>query len=162
MRANETLRLLYHARTLVFAGIGIAGVLAGIAVAGGDIEGSQLGVAAVPLLALTLGVLGFLVWLGWSDYVSATTLAIDERGITLGSGAGGTVPWSAIRGLTRGTGAFRLVVRTEAKVLRFQLLVLPRPIAALKLLVTRAKEAGAKVEPYLERLAEHVDEEEEP
>lgn len=159
-RATETVRLVYHARTLVIAAIGIAGVLAGIAVAGGDIGRSQLGPVAVPLLAVTLGVLAFLVWLGWNDYVSATSLAIDERGVTLGRGEGSTVPWSAIRALSRGTGAFRLVVRTEAKVVRFQLLVLPRPIAALKMLVARAKEAGAKVEPYLERLAEHVDEEE--
>ncbi len=158
-RASETVRLVYHARTLVVAVIGIVGVVAGIAVAGGDIGRSTLGVLALPLLAATLGVLVLLVWIGWGDYVSATSLAIDERGITLGRGEGRTVPWSAIRSLTRGMGAFRLVARTETRVVRFQLLVLKRPIASLKLLVARAKAAGAKVEPYLERLAEHVEDE---
>jgi len=158
--SSETVRLLYHGRTLILAVVGIVGIVVGIAVAGGDIGQAQLGVLAPPLLGSTLVLLGFLGWLGVIDYASASSLAIDARGVSL---RGRVIVWKEIRSLTRATGAFRLALRTDSGVVRFQLLVLPRPIEALKRLVTEAVSAGAKVEPYLTRLAEHVEEDvEEP
>lgn len=154
-RANETVRLLYHARALLISSVGIVGLGVGITLTRGDIGQDVLGSFAMPLLAATLAVLAFFAWLGWIDYVSATSLAIDAKGASIG---GRVIPWSAVRGVTRATGAFRLALITEAGKARFQLLVLPRPIAALKLLVSEAASAGAKVEPYLRQLAEHVDE----
>lgn len=156
--SNETVRLLYHARTLVVSVVGVVGVVVSVAVAGGDIGEAHLGAFARPLLALTLALLAFLAWLGWTDYVSATSLAIDARGVTLGWPTKRLIAWSAMRGLSRGTGAFRLAIRTDAGKVRFQLLVLQKPIPALKQLVSEATSAGAKVEPYLTRLAEHVEE----
>lgn len=153
--SSDTVRLLYHGRTLILAVVGIVGILVSVAIAGGDIGQAQLGALAPPLLGTTLLLLGFLGWLGVIDYRSASSLAIDAGGVSLG---GRTIAWKEIRGLTRATGAFRLTLRTDSGVVRFQLLVLPRPIEALKRLVTEAASAGAKVEPYLTRLAEHVEE----
>lgn len=156
-RTNEALRLLHHARLLVLGALGIVGVLVAIALAGGDVGQAQIGVAAVPLLIATLGVLAFIAWLGWIDYVSASGLAIDARGVRLGARS---IVWTEIRGLVRATGPLRLALRTRAGVVRLQILTLPTPVRALKLLVEESARAGASVEPYLVRLAEHVDEDE--
>jgi hypothetical protein len=132
--------------------VGMVGVVVGFV---GDVGNDVLGSYALPLLAITLGVLGVFAWLGWIDYVSASGLAIEPRGVRVG---GKWVAWSAVRSVTRATGSFRIALGTESGRVRFQLLVLGRPIAALKTLVAEATKAGAKVEPYLVRLAEHVEE----
>jgi hypothetical protein len=152
---QEIFRLLYHARALLLGVAGMAGILIGVAVSHGDIGTAQLGSVAMPLLGVTMAVLAFFVWLGWIDYASATSLAIDASGVKL---SGRTIPWADVRGLGRATGAFRIALRTAGGTTRFQLLVLPKPIPALKQLVTEATKAGATVEPYLARLAEHVEE----
>lgn len=158
-RANETVRLFFHARTLLVSTLGMGVVLA--LVAAGLVQ-AQLGAFWTPLVGATLSVLATFAWLGWIDYVSATTLAIDARGITLGWPGKRVIPWSAIRSVTRATGAFRLALRTEGGTVRLQLLVLPEPIPALRTLLTETAKAGAKIEPYLEQLTAHLDEPEGP
>ncbi len=152
--SSTTIRRLYHARTLVLSAVGIVGLVVG-AVFAGDLGRSELGAFAMPLVVATIGLLGFVGWLGWIDYRSVMTLAIDARGVSF---RGRIVPWREIRSVSRATGAFRLALTTDAGKLRFQLLVLAQPIQGLKVLVTEASKAGAKVEPYLARLAEHVEE----
>lgn len=152
--SSTTIRRLYHARTLVLSAVGIIGVVVGVVIAG-DLGRSELGAFAMPLVVATIGLLGFVGWLGWIDYTSVMTLAIDARGVSY---RGRVVPWKDVRNVSRATGAFRLALTTDAGKLRFQLLVLAQPIQGLKLLVTEATKAGAKVEPYLARLAEHVEE----
>jgi hypothetical protein len=153
--SSETVRLLYHSRTLIVAVVGMIGVVIGVVVSHGNIGNDELGRVSVPLLGVTFAVLAAFAWLGWIDYASASALAIDERGVKVASRL---VPWSEIRSVRRATGTFRVVLGTERGPVRFQLLVLPRPIASLKTLVAEATKAGAKIEPYLVRLAEHVDE----
>lgn len=155
---GETTRLLYHSRTLIVSVIGLAGIGVAVFLSGGSLADAVPQAYAMPLLGITVLVLAVFAWIGWTDYVSATSLAIDARGVSLG---GRTIAWSEMRGVSRGMGAFRLVVRTDAGRVRFQLLVLKRPIEALKLLVSESTKAGAKVEQYLVRLAEHVEEDDE-
>jgi hypothetical protein len=150
--SGETVRLLYHSRTLLVSVVGMVGVVVGFV---GNLGNDVLGPYALPLLVVTLVVLGVFAWLGWIDYVSASALAIEPGGVTVG---GKRVAWSGVRSVTRATGSFRIALGTESGKVRFQLLVLGRPIAALKTLVEEATKAGAKVEPYLVRLAEHVEE----
>lgn len=152
-RANERIRLAYHARLLLVA---ISGAVGGT-MACAAIGWRGIGATGVPAVALAFGVLAYTAWLGWIDYQSGLSLKIDGAGISL---AGRRVPWSGVRGVTRATGPFRLALRTDAGVLRFQLLVVDRPIHSLKLLVTEAASAGAKVDPYLVRLAELAEEDE--
>jgi hypothetical protein len=145
-------RLLYQARMLVLAivsafGVVVAALMNAAYVARGDL-------AVIAILAASAASVAFIGWLGWIDYVSATSLAIDARGVAIG---GRRIPWGAMRSLKRATGAFRLALGTEAGTVRFQLLVVKKPIGALKQLVKEAAAAGAKVEPYLAQLAEHVE-----
>jgi len=156
-RANETFRLLYHARLLIVAVVGVVGVMGMVASSGGQIGQSEIGAGAFALLAGALGVLGFIGWLGWIDYTSASVLTIDARGVRVG---GRTIAWSEVRALGRATGALRLALVTDAGVVRFQLLVHSEPIRALKLLVAESTKAGAKIDAYLARLAESVVDEE--
>jgi hypothetical protein len=156
-KTTATFRLLYHARLLVIAVLGTVGMLTMIGLSGGRIGQSEIGVGAYALLAIALGVFGFLGWLGWIDYTSASVLAIDERGVRVG---GRSIAWSEVRGLSRGTGALRLAIRTNAGKTRFQLLVHDQPIRALKRLVSESTKAGATIEAYLVRLAEYVEEDE--
>jgi hypothetical protein len=152
--ANETVRLFYHARTLLVPCIGIGVVIAVSAT--GLVR--QLGTYWAPLVLGTIAVLAAFAWLGWIDYVSATTLKIDPAGVTIGWPERRAIPWSAIRGVTRATGAFRLALRTERGKVRLQLLALSEPIPALRLLLAESARAGAKVEPYLERHTAHLEE----
>jgi hypothetical protein len=156
-RTTETFRLLYHARLLIVAAVGVVGVLGIVAYSRGQIGQSEIGAGAFVLLGAALAVLGFIGWLGFIDYASASVLAIDARGVRVG---GRSVAWADVRALSRGTGALRLALRTDAGIVRFQLLVHAEPIRALKLLVSESTKAGAAVDPYLARLAEYVEEEE--
>ncbi len=151
-RPSATVRLAYQARLLLVSIAGIVGATMACVGIGLRALGDVGGAAVVG----AFGVLAFSTWLGWIDYVSATTLALDGAGLTL---AGRRIPWAAIRAVGRATGPFRLSVATDAGTVRLQLLVIDRPIPALKLLVAEAARAGAKVEPYLVRLAELAEEE---
>lgn len=155
---NETIRLFYHARTLLAASIGMSVVV--LLVVTGNVQ--QLGAYWTPLVGTTMAVLAAFAWLGWIDYVSATTLAIDARGVTIGWPAKRTIPWSEIRALGRATGAFRLRLGTDRGTVRLQLLVLHEPIPALRLMLTEVGKGATKVDPYLLQLGAYLDEPEEP
>jgi hypothetical protein len=156
----ELYRLGYHGR--LFAVSVVAGVGAWVlAIGSGTLGQGAYGQLAIPLLLATTGVLGTTAWLGWIDFVSALTLDVSAKGLVFGWPTKRTIAWSDITRVMRATGTMRLLVETKGGPLRVQMLVLKKPIAALKTLVSESKRSGAKVEEYLAKLADYLEEDEE-
>lgn len=159
MNRFELYRLGYHGR--LFAVSVVAGVGAWVlALGSGTLGLGAYGGLAIPMLVGTTGLLATTAWLGWIDFVSALTLDVSAKGLVFGWPTKRTIPWSEVTRVMRATGTMRLLVETKGGPLRVQMLVLKKPIAALKLLVGEARKSGAKVEEYLGKLADYLEEEE--
>jgi hypothetical protein len=151
MRANP--RPFHHARILILGVGGLAVLWTGIFVTRG-LESEPAAIFAA--LAGTV-VLLLTSWIGWIDLTSVLSLGIDEKALSVGWPTRRVIPWKDVTSVRRSIGTLRLVVKTRGATERIQLLVLRSPPAALAQLVRAAQTGGGKVEEYLTKLAEYVE-----
>jgi hypothetical protein len=152
----------YHARGLI---LGLGGL---VVMWGGVLLTSQGGVhthehqasdLTGPLVAAVLGTVALLAitWLGWIDLMSALSLSIDEKAISIGWPTRRVVPWADVTSVQRSVGTLRLVVKTKGATERVQMLVDRTPPKTLTKLVRAVQRAGGRVEEYLLKLADYVE-----
>ena len=78
----------------------------------GALEAS--GYAGLIAAAAATTVLLAATWLGWIDLMSALSLSIDEKAISIGWPTRRVIPFHAVTSLRRSVGTLRLVVGTKS------------------------------------------------
>lgn len=155
-------RALFHARVLIVGAGGLVVLWTGIALTRGGVFAGGYGAIGPAAAAAATAVLLVTSWLGWIDLVSALSLSIDEKALSLGWPTRRVVPWSDVTSVQRSLGTLRLVLKTKGATERIQLLVDKTPPKTLAKLVRSVSGAGGKVEEYLLKLADYVEDTAEP